>query len=96
MCGIRGKNSTSTLNKNTALQINNDHATSYSDDECAIMIQSRMLSLQITLEKENDNNWHVSLLFTFNIFDMVFWTHVTKAHIQKNIRYDRNIECFLI
>ena len=38
------------LNKNTALQINNDHATSYSDDECAIMIQSRMLSLQITLE----------------------------------------------
>ena len=41
MCGIRGKNSTSTLNKNNALQINNDHATSYSDDECAIMIQSR-------------------------------------------------------
>ena len=36
------------LNKNTALQINNDHATSYSDDECAIMIQSRMLSLQTT------------------------------------------------
>ena len=41
MCGIRGKNSTSALNKNTALQINNDHATtSYSDDECAIIIQS--------------------------------------------------------
>ena len=50
MCGIRGKNSSSALNKNTALQINNDHATSYSDDECAIMIQSRMLSLQTTLE----------------------------------------------
>ena len=50
MCGIRGKNSTSTLNKITALQINNDHATSYSDDECAIMIQSRMLSLQTTIE----------------------------------------------